>query len=76
MGKDKRTYKSKGVTLFSFSKTNRGTEFDVIYQIAAANMARNLLGGRRISKRAKSAEEVFHEYFNGLENAEKKGSRN
>lgn len=69
MGKDKRTYKSKGVTLFSFSKAGDNTEFDVIYQIAAANMVRNLFSGKRVSKRAKSAEEVFDTYFKGLENA-------
>ena len=66
MCKDKRNLKSGGVKLFTFVKKGKDVEFDVIYQIAAYNMTRNLLGGVRPSKRARNAEFLFMNYLENL----------
>ncbi len=66
MCKDKRGIKSGGAKLFTFEKKGGNVEFDVIYQIAAYNMTKNLLGGVRPSKRAKSAEAIFMDYLENL----------
>lgn len=71
MGKDKRTFRTKGVTLFKGGKEHGQSDNNVLYILAFANLYKNVAGVKRPSKRAINSQKWLSDYLESVSSGNK-----